>query len=317
LSPRKRRPKRRRRPARRDESYLLDRFSERDLRQWKRQAERLREYRVKEYYYLEGLRAVHKEKIATALTSAQTSRLDVKGWIRIVDYKYSLEPLSAIGSLHVSGRFNVGRDVDPDVFPVFPALYVAEDYDTAYAEKFPAGKQDLGSEGLAGHELALRRPASFSSVGVKGVLYNVFDLRNARTLRAFAKIVRKFELSTDLKEMAKAVGNEGPYIARAPADFKKSFLEGNWRFWPMQYDLPANPQIFGRLLLDAGFDAVVYPSTKGAGDCVAVFIDNLMASGSFLELADDAPSGVTMKRLDKDTAIESIRAANRGRSLIH
>lgn len=317
MSPRKRRPKRRRRLARRNESYLLDRFSEKDLRQWKRQAELLREYRVKEYYYLESLRAVHKEKITIALTSAQLSRLDVKGWIRIVDYKYSLEPLSAIGSLYVSGRFNVGRDVDPDVFPAFPALYVAEDYDTAYAEKFTAGQQNLGSEGLAGHELALRKPASFSSVAVKGVLYNVFDLRNARTLRAFAKVVRKFELSTELKEMAKAVGNEGPYIARAPADFKKSFLAENWRFWPMQYDLPANPQIFGRLLLDAGFDAVVYPSTKGAGDCVAVLIDNLMASGSFLELADDAPPGVTTKRLDKETAIESVRAANRGLSLIH
>jgi len=154
-------------------------------------------------------------------------------------------------------------------------------------------------------------------VRVKGVLHNAFDLRNARTLRTFASIVGKFELSSELKEMAEIVGNQGPYVARAPADFKKSFLTENWRFGPMQYDLPSNPQIFGRLLLDAGFDAVVYPSTKGAGDCVAVFIDNLVASESFLELADDAPSEVKMKRLDKDTAIESIRAANRVRSSLH
>jgi hypothetical protein len=317
LSPRKRKPKRQRKPARRDDAYLLDRFSEKDLRQWKRQAELLREYRVKEYYYLEGLRAVHKEEIARALTSSPPPPLRVKGWTRIVDYKYSHEPLSAIGSLHVSGRFNVGRDVDPEAFPVFSALYVAEDYDTAYAEKFSAGRQASGKESLAGHELSLRTTGSFSAVRVKGVLHNAFDLRNARTLRTFASIVGKFELSSELKEMAEIVGNQGPYVARAPADFKKSFLTENWRFGPMQYDLPSNPQIFGRLLLDAGFDAVVYPSTKGAGDCVAVFIDNLVASESFLELADDAPSEVKMKRLDKDTAIESIRAANRVRSSLH
>jgi len=317
LSPRKRRPKRRRRPTRRDDGYLLDRFSEKDLRQWKRQAELLREYRVKEYYYLEGLRAVHKAEIASALTSAQAPPFRVKGWTRIVDYKYSLEPLSAVGSLQVSGRFNVGRDVDPDIFPVFPTLYVAENYDTAYAEKFSAGRQASGKESLAGHELALRTAGSFSAVRVKGVLHNAFDLRNARTLRAFANVVGKFDLSGELKEMAKVVGNQGPYVARTPADFKKSFLAENWRFGPMQYDFPANAQIFGRLLLDAGFDAVVYPSTKGAGDCVGVFIDNLVASDSFLELADDAPPGVKMNRLDRDTAIESIRGADRGLSFLH
>ena len=317
MSPRKRRPKRRGRRARRDDAYLLDRFSEKDLRQWKRQADLLREYRVKEHYYLEGLRAVHKEEITGALTSAQAPPFRVKGWTRIVDYKYSLEPLSAIGSLHVSGRFNMGRDVDPDVFPIFPALYVAEDYETAYAEKFGAGPQGSGKERLEGHELALRRVGSFSAVRVKGALHNAFDLRNARTLRAFANVVGKFELPAELKEMARAVGNQGPYVARAPVDFKKTFLAENWRFWPTQYDLPANPQIFGRLLLDAGFDAVVYPSTKGAGDCVAVFIDNLAASDTFLELADDAPPGVKMKRLDRDTASESIRGANRGLSLLH
>ena len=259
----------------------------------------------------------HKEEIARALTNSQPPPLRVKGWTRIVDYKYSHEPLSAIGSLHVSGRFNVGRDVDPEAFPVFSALYVAEDYDTAYAEKFSAGRQASGKESLAGHELSLRTTGSFSAVRVKGVLHNAFDLRNARTLRTFASIVGKFELSSELKEMAEIVGNQGPYVARAPVDFKKSFLAENWRFGPMQYDFPANAQIFGRLLLDAGFDAVVYPSTKGAGDCVGVFIDNLVASDSFLELADDAPPGVKMNRLDRDTAIESIRGADRGLSFLH
>ena len=84
----------------------------------------------------------------------------------------------------------------------------------------------------------------------------------------------------------------------------------------MQYDLPANPQIYGRLLLDAGFEAVVYASTRGLGPCVAVFVENLVAGESFLELSDDEPPGVKVSRLDTDTAIDSIRMANRGLSLI-
>ena len=112
-----------------------------------------------------------------------------------MDYRYSLEPLSAKGSLAHGGRFNVGQNIDSSRFSSFPCLYVAEDYDTA-----------------------------------------------------------------------------------------------------------ANSQIFARFLKEAGFEGVLYRSTKCRGLCAALFPDNLGGSDSYIELADRAPPEVKIKRLDHNTA---------------
>jgi hypothetical protein len=56
---------------------------------------------------------------------------------RIVDYRYSLDPLSTAGSVrNDGGRFNIGAALSPGAFTAFPALYVAEDYPTAFLERF-------------------------------------------------------------------------------------------------------------------------------------------------------------------------------------
>jgi hypothetical protein len=78
-------------------------------------------------------------------------------------------------------------------------------------------------------------------------------------------------------------------------------LDRHWRNLPIQFGLPSNPQIFGNLLRNAGFEGVVYPSSKGNETCLAVFPENLGGSESFVELADLAPSGVTNTRLDSAT----------------
>jgi hypothetical protein len=66
----------------------------------------------------------------------------------------------------------------------------------------------------------------------------------------------------------------------------------------VQFDLPAPSQVFGDLLRDAGFEAVLYPSTRGDGHCVAVFPDNFKSSRSFLEVAPPVPREASMTRLD-------------------
>jgi hypothetical protein len=71
--------------------------------------------------------------------------------------------------------------------------------------------------------------------------------------------------------------------------------------YPSQYEIPANPQVFGRLLLDAGFDGVLYPSTKGPKSCIALFPDNVARSDSYLEVADEGPPGAGVLRLDSST----------------
>jgi len=66
----------------------------------------------------------------------------------------------------------------------------------------------------------------------------------------------------------------------------------------MQYNIPANPQIFGRLLEDAGYQGVVYPSAKGGLSCMALFVRNFESSPSYVKIADDYPKEVKVGKLD-------------------
>jgi len=69
----------------------------------------------------------------------------------------------------------------------------------------------------------------------------------------------------------------------------------------MQHNIPANPQIFGRLLEDAGYQGVVYPSVKGGGSCMALFLRNFESSPSFVAIADDYPKEVEVGTLDAES----------------
>ncbi len=80
-------------------------------------------------------------------------------------------------------------------------------------------------------------------------------------------------------------------------------LKQNWRILPIQYGLPAQSQILAELIRAAGFEAILYQSTKGPGKCLAVFPD-LLDGQSFVELVDKSPPAVKHVRLDIDTATE-------------
>jgi hypothetical protein len=70
------------------------------------------------------------------------------------DYRWTLHPLSAAGSLtSIGGRFNAGAEIDSRTFDPWPSLYLASDHATAYREKFQieAGQT---VDGLSPEELA-------------------------------------------------------------------------------------------------------------------------------------------------------------------
>lgn len=297
--PRKRKPSKRPQPLKRRAGVELDKFSDADLRIWQRQADDLERFHVQLFFHLEGERALRHKDLCDALRQSAPAKLDIDRWVRIIDYKYSLQPLSAAGSLIRGGRFNIGSDLDPGKYPIFPALYIAGDYETAYAEKF--GQRPSATGPLAGHEFALRAPDSFTSVNVTGRLHNLFDLRNATNLRRFAAIIAKFDIPKELRDLAASAGIEGPLLITRAGQLKTVLLAHDWRRYPTQHEIPANPQVFGRLLVDAGFDGVVYPSTKGPKACIALFPTNFSGSESHVELADDPPRGATHTRLDQDT----------------
>lgn len=253
------------------------------------------------YYHLAKLRRLHHADLVAALRAAVPLPIELKRWTRIVEYRYSTESLSAAGSMEVGGRFNIGRDLDPRVFPPFPALYIAEDFETAYREKFGAPSKSSGTAAFKGQEFALRHPGSFTSVELVGEVLQVFDLTATRSLGPFTNVIRSFAISADLETLAKKLGIKPPWLAATPSVVRRTLLAPHWRGMPAQFEIPANSQVFGRLLIEAGFEGVLYPSSKGSGLCIAVFPESLAAGESYVELADESPAGVRVTRMDAET----------------
>lgn len=282
------------------EGFLLDKFSQADLRRWKALSRAFDGYHIGLFYHLEGLRHHRRQDLLGALQEASPLNKHESSWFRLVAFKYSNEFLSTVGSLINGGRFNVGRNIDAGVIAPFPALYIAENYSTAYAEFFGASSH-APAGGFSGEEFSLQAKSSFTAVKLSFSLSNVFDLTKTKNLESFTNIVTKFKIPQELKTQAQSVGITQSWLVRNAAELKKTMLEPNWRYYPAQYGIPANPQILGRLIRDAGFEAIIYPSTVGLGKCIAVFPENLAHSNSFVELMDDPPSSVKLRRLDRQS----------------
>ena len=279
--------------------YVLDQFTRTDLREWQNLADGLDAHHVSLYYHLEGLRNLHQEEIRKALQVPVSTSLTLNNWARIVGYKYTLAPLSAVGSLRLGGRFNIGTDLNPSQFPPFSALYIAETYETAYAEKFGMTTAENRS-GLSGHELALSKPTSFTHISVSGELNNLFDANRNSSFTEFLELINKFRIPGELKASARRVGIKKPLVIN-PTMLKQTLLGNDWRHYPVQYQIPANSQVFARLIKDAGYEGIVYPSTKWKGKCIAIFPENFEGSDSYLKIADTPPKEASCTRLDSKT----------------
>lgn len=280
---------------------LLDKFSTLDMAAWQRREEDFQAFHIGLFYYLEGKRALHHKILCEVLNDSKPVSIKVDDWCRTVDYQYSLAPLSSIGSMKMGGRFNIGGDIDPQSFPPFPALYIAEDYEAAYAEKFGTTVHPEVANGLTGHELALRKPASFSSVKLRLDINNVFDLTRAVNLKHFVQLISSYKMPANLVTIAKRLGIKPPYLVKDVAQLRKVLLDKRWKHHPTQLEIPANSQVFGRLLRDSGFQGVLYPSTKATGkNCIALFTENISGSDSFVELMDTPPAGVKCTKLCSD-----------------
>jgi len=113
------------------EASLLDQFSLGDIRKWSRLRDELAGMHWEFFSNLAFQRSKIENQLKSALGTAAVRDYRFKGWQRLVTYQYSDDPLSVEGSLvDPGGRFNIG-DIDQARFPVFPALYIAEDKDTA------------------------------------------------------------------------------------------------------------------------------------------------------------------------------------------
>ena len=168
---------------------VLDRFNEHNLRTWAARSVDIDQLHRLLYFVTEPERRKHRGALLEALNEKPAAPETFMGWVRIVDHRWTLQPLSAGGSLRAcGGRFNVGADVDESMHRPYPALYIGEDYETAHREYFQQKHEAGKPGGLSPEELNLNR--SFSAVRVSGHIERVVDVSDLAALAPVCKIWR-------------------------------------------------------------------------------------------------------------------------------
>lgn len=244
----------------------LDRFTEQDLHRWSTASRGLDELNDILYFGLQPERRRLRAQLIAGVQNAVSLDLSIRRWVRLITFRYSNVPLSCAGSLqYIGGRFNAGAELEPGTLAPWPALYLAENFETAFREKFQL-KHDEKVDGLTPREMALEGAESHTQ-----------------------------------KKLG--IGSNGVYMVKTGKQIHDMVLHQNWRTLPVQFGLPAPSQIVAELIRASGYEAILYSSSKGLGKCLAVYPD-LLADGSYIELADTPPPGVHITRMDHETAAD-------------
>ena len=279
-------------------TIILDSFYEENLKTWDEASKDLDELADLLYFGTTPGRQRFKEQLINAAKSTAGIKIEKNNWLRIVTYKYSLSPLSEAGSLINSGRFNIGKNIEKNAQTVWGAIYIAEDHETAYREKFQVKIEDE-TPGLKPEELSLVKENNISSVNIKFNLQNIFDLTEQSNLSHIANVLSKIKIPDGAQELNKKI-NRKRKLAKIPAikmiksskALFESIFESNWNLLPTIYEIPSNSQITAEIIKLAGFEGIIYQSTKSNGKCIAIFRDNLL-EGSYVELSGEFPKEVT------------------------
>ncbi|KTC94934.1 RES family NAD+ phosphorylase [Legionella feeleii] len=194
----------------------------------------------------------------------------------------------------IGGRFNTGVNVNTEV-PSFPALYIAKNKDTALQEHLGQVPSDI----LSPREMALTNPASETIVSISGKFDKVFDLTNEKTLEPFLNLIKKFNLSKELKAKAYQLNEPNPETIKTVKKLLDSLLTFEWRIKPSRYDVPANSQIFGHLVYSSGIEGILYPSKLTKEPCLVIYPKNFVGTDSYIQMDDEPPHIKVPIRIDR------------------
>jgi hypothetical protein len=261
---------------------LYEHFTDHQLLFWRTRAKDLQEYHYLWFFELERQRAENQPRLIETLNKVPGIQIDLAGWGRSLAYKYSSAPLSCAGSLKwVGGRFNFGAEIDSARFAPFPALYLAEDAETGIREMLGISRDDKRN-GLSATELNLFGSSSVAWICVEGVIKNIFDLTNSSNLSAFTRIISKFRVSRNVRAMEDRLHAVPLKIIATPTELISTFMAENWRELPTMASTPANSQIFGHFLVQAGFEGILFSSIKTGKRSLALFPQQFQNSESFV-----------------------------------
>lgn len=283
---------------------VLDRFSKADLQVWDARSRDLDELHDLIYYGPEAARRRYSEQISAALNSPDPVSVDLSDWVRMVKLRYINSPLSAAGSLRgIGGRFNIGQDVDKRMRSPFPALYLAEDSETAYREMYQCDVGSKSATGLLPEELSLM--VSSATFFLRGNVDHIFDCTRPENLQPLCKVLSRIEMPEKARAILKRLKAPGAIrMVSDPEDLYLELYRADWRTWPAQFGIPSASQQLAEMLSTAGYQGMKYHSTKGRGNCVALFPHNVGAADTFVQLRDAAPESITATELTAKNAAD-------------
>lgn len=305
MKPRNRKPAPpRRKPPRQPEQgppplLALDEFSQGSLAKWREAGRNLDRLSHEMFFGLESRRSRCSAEIVDAIRRSTTGPREFRGWSRLVDYQFTTQPLSMAGSVKGDGgRFNIGAALNPAAYTPFSALYIAEDFPTAFRERFGVDNAEPG-RGLTANELVLRKESSFSSVALNARLESVIDVGDLAALKPISDILAKIQMPAGVGKLARRLGLSSPGLVRTPRNLQMQLLHPSWRVAPVQYGLPSNSQVFGRMCVAAGIHGILYPSVRNSDRrCLALFPQNWGGTSSFVELVGPVPPEVAVSSID-------------------
>lgn len=134
---------------------------------------------------------------------------------------------------------------------------------------------------------------------MRGVVEQVINVSNLEALKPFTNVLKTFPMPKAVLPMARRLGlRQAPWLIRSPITLQRQLVSPNWRMLPLQFDLPSNSQIFGRLASAAGLHGILYPSARQLGKrCLALFTQNFPDSGSVIEVGDASPKEARLTRI--------------------
>ncbi|MBP9680558.1 MAG: RES family NAD+ phosphorylase [Bacteriovorax sp.] len=206
---------------------------------------------------------------------------------RIVSSKFAADPLNGVGSVKLppGGRFNIAQSSSFSSY--FIGLYLAEDYETAFTEKYHRSTEEQSESDLK--HFALQPNESFSFNRVRVNLENYIDLTNDNTLVAFTDVIKDIVVPDYYKNLGKKLKIELT-MATDSEVVKSFFFNEHYPVWAAWLDQPAPSQLFGHYCKLAGVQGILYPSVRNkAKNNLVVFPDNMVESNSSLKLIDEVP----------------------------
>ena len=244
--------------------------------------------------YLSQEREKRLDKIIDALSSSARMVYN-DTCVRVVSGHYGDDPLCTYGSLVDSGRFNFGST--GSFYSQFDCHYIANNFETAFQEKYHYSNEELHGSVLSPSGMALlEAPESFNSTRIEVSLSNCLDLRNPNSLNSFFDVIAEIIPSDGLQWEWKKWCQKYKQVYQPLITVQEietlffSIYDPNFKQYESYLDIPSNSQWLGHYARLAGIQAIIYLSVRNeTGYNLAVFPTNLKETDSYLKLTDDLP----------------------------